>query len=329
MSKPTIEQRVSLMRAYKAICPYDHRIIESLADLEIDHIIPESLPAEELTALLKRLNKENLDINSYFNWFPVHGTCNRSKSDTLYPDTALHHLLAIAASKVPVVREEEARFDRQARSNDALARVARQIELGALSKEAAVAFLQGTPITSSSKADPTILGFSINLAEAAVTDSRFDSPGETLMELDDDECTEPGFSPESLQAELEDSLRVLNALTVKSQPVENNGETLSVRYLIWPLNLDLLPEKFPNAWCLLEVAPFSEIYPGQDPSALIDQAVILKRNEVILDQASPDPLPYRYCPNCASSQFQRSSIGTEKDHFYRIVCSNCGWSEVF
>jgi len=317
------------MRAYKAICPYDHRLIESLADLEIDHIIPESLPADELRALLKRLNKEDLDINSYFNWFPVHGSCNRLKGDTLYPDTALHHLLVIAASKVPAVREEEARFDRQARSNDALARVARQIELGALSKEAAISFLQGTPITSSSKTDPTILGFSINLAEATMTDPRFDSPGETLMELHDDESTEPGFSPESLQAELEDSLRVLNALTVISQPVENNGETLSVRYAVWPLNLDLLPEKFPNAWCLLEVAPFSEIYPGQDPSALIDRAVILKRNELILDQDSPGPLPYRYCPNCASTEFHRSSSATEKDNFYRIICSTCGWSEGF
>lgn len=326
---PSIKQRVCLMRAHKAICRYDNRLIESLADLEIDHIIPEGLPPEELIAVLKRLNKEDLEINSYYNWFPVHRWCNSPKSDILLPDSSLHYLLAIAASKVPAVREEEAKFDRQARANDVLARVARQIELGALSKEAAITFLQGTPITSPSRADPTILGFSINLAEATVTDPRFDLPGEALMELDNDESTEPGFSPESLQAELEDSLRVLNALTVTSEPVHNNGETLSIRYAVWLLNLDLLPAKFPNAWRLLEVAPFSEIYPAQDASTLIDRAVILKSNEVIVDRDSNDPLAYRYCPICASPDLHRSGATTEKDVTYYIRCNNCGWGEAF
>jgi hypothetical protein len=317
------------MRAHKAICRYDNQLIESLADLEIDHIIPESLPADELIALLRRLNKEDLDINSYFNWFPVHRWCNNQKSDILLPDASLHYLLAIAASKEPAVRAEEAKFDRQARANDVLARVARQIELGALSKEAAIAFLEGTPIATPSKADPTILGFSINLAEATETGPRFDSPGETLMQLDDDESTKPCFTPASLQAELEDSLRVLNALTVASQPVQNNGETLSIRYAVWLLNLDSLPTKFPNAWRLLEVAPFSEIYPGGDASSLIYRAVILRRNELIVDQDSPDPLPYRYCPNCGQRKFHRSSIATEKENFYSIRCSSCGWGETF
>lgn len=326
---PSIKQRVSLMRAHKAICRYCNRLIESLADLEIDHVIPESLPSDELAVLLKRLDKEDLDINSYFNWFPVHRSCNNPKSDIVLPDASLHYLLGIAASKEPAVREEEAKFDRQARANDVLARVVRQIELGALSKDAAIAFLEGTPTTSTSKADPTILGFSINLADATETDPEFDSPGEILMELGNDEPTGPGFSPASLQAQLEDSLRVLNALTVRSEPVQNNGESLSIRYAVWLLDLDLLPRKFPNAWRLLEVAPFSEIYPGQDASTMVDQAVILKRNELIVDRESHEPLAYRYCPNCASSKLHRYSHIPEKEEIYYIRCGNCGWGESF
>lgn len=138
---PSFKQRVALMRAHKAICRYDRQLIESFADLEIDHIIPESLPADKLTALLKRLKKEDLDINSYFNWYPVHRWCNNDKHDIVLEDDALHVLLAIAAKKEPAVREEEARFDRESRANKALARVGRQIELGALSKEVAIAFL--------------------------------------------------------------------------------------------------------------------------------------------------------------------------------------------
>lgn len=326
---PSIKQRVSLMRAHKAICPYDNRLIESLADLEIDHIIPETLRGDELAVLLKRLNKEDLNINSYFNWFPVHGICNNRKGNTVYPDGTLHHYLGIAKGKEPIVREEEARFDRQARANDVLARVARQIELGALSKETAISFLEGTATASPSRADPTILGFSINLGEATETGPQYDSPGEILMGIRSDEPAGPSFSPASLQAELEDSLKVLNALIATSEPVQNNGETISIRYAVWLLNLDLLPARFPNAWRLLEVAPFSEIYPGQDASTLVHRAVILRRNELIIDSNSDDPLPYRYCPICASQDLHRSSNVTQREEIYYIRCGNCGWGEKF
>jgi hypothetical protein len=227
------------------------------------------------------------------------------------------------------VREEEAKFDRQARANDALANVVRQIELGSISAEAAVAYLKGTPITAPPKSDPTILGFSLNLADATAAGPGFDSPGEALMDIGDDEPTTPGSGPESLIAQLEGSLRVLNALTVKPEPIRDNGETLSVRYAVWPLNLDLLPSKFPNAWKLLEVAPFSEVYPGGDASTLVDRAIILKRNELIVDLSSDDPLAYNYCPVCASTNLRRGSHTTQDEIIDYINCGDCGWGEVF
>jgi hypothetical protein len=326
---PSIKQRVSLLRAHKGICPYDNQLIESLADLAIDHIIPKSLAADQLAHLLKRLNKEDLNINSYFNWFPTHQICNSRKGDTVHSDAALHHYLQIAKEKEPLVREEEARFDRQARASGLLATVARQIELGFLSKEAAVAFLEGAATPPSSNADPTILGFSINLAEATATDPQYNSPGETLMTIGDEETEVPSFSPESLQMQLENALQVLNSLIVTSETVQNNGETLSIRYAVWLLDLDLLPARFPNAWQLLEVAPFSEVYPGQDASTLVHRAVILKRNELIVDSGSNDPLPYRYCPICASQDLHRTSNATREEEIYYINCGNCGWGEKF
>jgi hypothetical protein len=317
------------MRAHKAVCRYCNDLIETLADLEIEHIIPESLPQDELAVLLTRLDKKHLDINSFFNWLPVHRSCNNAKRDTVAPDASLHYWLMIAANKVPAVREEEAKFDRQAQANDGLARLARQIELGTISREAAIAFLQGTPLAAASKADPTILGFSINLADATETDPKFDPLGEILMGTGEGNLPGANSSPESLQAQLEDSLKALNALTVKPEPVQNNGETLSIRYAVWLLNLDLLPKKFPNAWRLLEVAPFSEVYPGQDPSTLVDQAIILKRNELIVDPGSDNPLPYRYCPLCASTDLHRGSRTTEAEEIYYIYCGNCTWAEMF
>jgi hypothetical protein len=323
---PSQKQRVALMRAYKSVCRYCNKLIESLAELEIDHIIPESLDKDDLKNLLKRLSKEDLDINSYFNWFPVHRSCNNPKSDTVLPDASLHYLLGIAADKEPAVRAEEAKFEQQARGNDALGKLAHQIELGVLSKGAAIAFLQGTPTNPAYKNDPVILGFSINLADAVGTGSEFHLPGDMLLNLDDDELTGSGPNLASLQAQLEDSLKVLNALIAKAE-YQNNGETLSIRYAVWLLNLDLLPKKLPNAWRLLEVSPFSEVYPGQDASILEDQAVILRRNELIIDRNSDHPLPYRYCPMCASRKLYRGSRSTQEEWIYYVTCSDCGWAE--
>ena len=78
---PSIKQRVSLLRAHKGICPYCNKPIASLAELEIDHILPESLSQDKLNEVITRIGMPELKINSYRNWLPVHGyNCNRKKA---------------------------------------------------------------------------------------------------------------------------------------------------------------------------------------------------------------------------------------------------------
>jgi 5-methylcytosine-specific restriction endonuclease McrA len=105
---PTIKQRVSLLRAHKGICPYCNQPIVSLADLEIDHIVPRSLKEADLKPLLERIGYPSLKIDSYRNWLPVHGyNCNLRKSDSIPPDTTLAMQLHFAAEKEPSVIAEE------------------------------------------------------------------------------------------------------------------------------------------------------------------------------------------------------------------------------
>ena len=164
---PSIKKRVSLLRAYKGICPYCNQPIASLADLEVDHIVPESLKESELKPLLERIGFPTLQINSYRNWLPVHGyNCNLRKSGSILPDTALAMQLHFAAEKEPSVIAEEQRFDRELRSRDALALLVREIELGSFSKEAAIAFLQGVKSQAQKRSESWVLSFSVNLAEA-------------------------------------------------------------------------------------------------------------------------------------------------------------------
>jgi hypothetical protein len=318
------------MRAHKAVCPYCDELIELLADLEIDHIIPESLSNEALTTLLKELGKPDLDIQSYYNWFPSHPWCNRRKRAIVPAKTSLHFWLMIAENKVPSVLEEERKFERQARANDALAAVARQIETGALTIGIVNAVLSRTQLPAARKFDPTILSFSIHLAKVKPSDPKYDSPVEILLNQDTADAQGAAFSAETLESELKDALSGLNALIVRSEEIQNSGETLSVRYAVWPLDLDRLPERFPNAWELLEIAPFSEVYPNSDPGELMDKAIILRRNELIIDYDSHDPLAYRYCPNCGTSseKLHRISYAIGDETIYLIRC-DCGWAERF
>jgi len=253
--------------------------------------------------------------------------CNRHKSDDVLPDEALHLLLARAAKKVPDVLEEEERFDRQLKARDLLGSLVRQIELGTIAKEAAIAVIEGAQRSVAANSEPIILGFSLNLATAVRPSMEFRSQGELLLGCQ--ESDDEALIDTELIAELEAALNSSNVLTVTSEAPQNNGETLSVRFAVWLLDLDKIPHHFPNGWQLMEVEPFSEVYAGQDPEILSNEAIIRKRNELILDKNSEDPLPYRYCPMCGKQNFSRHSIERPKTTVYYISCLQCGWGERF
>jgi hypothetical protein len=208
--------------------------------------------------------------------------------------------------------------------------VRQQIEAGTLAKDTAIAFLEGSSQPQSSKADPWIMSFSINLSHAKQPAPEFASVGEILMASDqEDEGLETIDTPAALVRELESAFVGLNVLVVQSEAPSDNGETLSARFAVWLLDLDQVPEKWPNRWKLLEIASFSEVYPGQNSDVLSDRAAILRRNEILLDEGTDEPLNYRYCPQCSSTQLSKTSRNTPKETIYFIRCKECGWGERF
>jgi hypothetical protein len=262
--KPTRIQSIALWRAYEEVCVYCSKPIESLATLEVDHIIPASLCTrpEELRRLLDSLGTPDLEINSYSNWLPAHGRpCNRQKGDQILPLPALLHYLSIAHKKLDRVVQEERKIRGQAQNRDALAPLVQLIEEGRLSKREAISFIEiAVPESPAHEnSDPLVLSFSVNVIEAA--DSGALPP----------DVPEPPLLYGWLENELEDVLRSTKALFARAARIEDdrNGETVSVRYAFWLLDLDLLPRQLPYCWELLEVAPFSELYPNQDPDNLL------------------------------------------------------------
>jgi hypothetical protein len=313
----TVKQRIALLRAHESHCAHCHDLIVSLADLEIDHIIPESYgkkPAE-LAALLARIQRPDLQLNSYRNWVPVHGEkCNRKKSDKLLPDHVLEMQLQFALLKEPRVLEEEQSFDRQLRSRDALSHLTRLIELGEVSKAEVMRFIEKAEITPQKRSEPTVLAFSVNVAKALAAQHAGTLPpeGPALYSY--------------LEDSLEEALTKLDALVIRSEAPERNGETVSMRFAVWLLDLDRLPSTFPTQWEMLGIAPFSEVYTGQDPEDLLARAVVTKRDELVLGEPSDAPLPYSRCPNCGRSDFHQTSQSSLRGTTYYAWC-DCGWGE--
>jgi hypothetical protein len=105
-------QRVSIWEGYRRKCQYCNQPI-SYSELNIDHIIPESLErgTSELAALLNDLNlPQDFDINSYLNLFPAHSMCNLRKADLIFSKESILFYLEIAKSRYGQVLEWEERL---------------------------------------------------------------------------------------------------------------------------------------------------------------------------------------------------------------------------
>lgn len=92
-------QRMAIWKAHKSKCAYCGELIR-FNDLEIDHILPESLLGN--SDELERIKLEyglgsEFEINSYYNWIPSCKKCNRTKSDRVYSKSAIFHFLEMVA----------------------------------------------------------------------------------------------------------------------------------------------------------------------------------------------------------------------------------------
>jgi hypothetical protein len=317
---PTLTQSIALWRAYEGVCVYCNKPIESLASLEIDHIIPEKLAKSPgaLQNLLDRLGVPGLKINSYLNWLPVHGRpCNRQKGDQLLPDATLQNYLSIARQRADRVRDEEEKIRRQALNRNVLAPLVSRIEAGYLSKQEVISIIEAAVSDSaqSSKSEPLVLSFSVNVIDA-MNSSAFPKDAPVPPALYD-----------WLEAELERVLGSTRALFAKMED-DRNGETVSARYAFWLVDLDTLPNPLPYCWKLLQVAPFSNTYPTHDADNLFARSIHTKHDELVFDQASSDPLPYQRCPNCMSPDLRRVSSMRDGEEILTIWCE-CGWADRF
>ena len=100
------ELKIALYEAYRHICPYCGKPLQSCRETQVDHIFPSKYQDRpELAEYVKYLNAHGFDTEKpdyVENYFPAHSSCNRDKSNHTEPFALLawHHRAARMAPTV-------------------------------------------------------------------------------------------------------------------------------------------------------------------------------------------------------------------------------------
>ena len=115
--------RYALWKAYNGECFYCGGFIQTVYDLEEEHIIPQKYKDKptELEKIVKEYNLwEDFNIDAYYNRIPTHSGCNLRKGFKLYRKETIHQYLNLAEGKVEKIQEIEEKIEKKAFANDEL-----------------------------------------------------------------------------------------------------------------------------------------------------------------------------------------------------------------
>jgi hypothetical protein len=106
--------RYAIWEAYGGRCIYCGDLVR-YRDVELDHIVPRSVTADDLRALLVAAGlSSDWDVKGLQNTVPSCRSCNRTKSNHRSSPRQVLLLTTIAEARLPLVRSLSEKFARQA-----------------------------------------------------------------------------------------------------------------------------------------------------------------------------------------------------------------------
>lgn len=287
--------RVSLWKANGQRCFYCGELTE-YRELEIDHLIPESTDASEFERIREALGLDAaFSLQDIRNLVPTHHDCNRKKRDTQFNPSSLRYYLGIWAAKQKRIQIELHKFEEAAVRDELLSRLAHQVEIGSLSRSEIDSLLNSLAVSKNSiESFPTVLSFSQMCHQLDVVE------GEVKM----------------LLAKLRS---VFKRPLILAEPWSFSGETLSVRFAIWNLDVDKLEKIGLGKWELLEVDAASGIY-GLDSARALGEAIDESYNIFYAEKNG--------CPECGG-KVTMSGSSSESGELAIGTCEQCGWEDYF
>lgn len=241
-SQSDVIVRVSLWRANGKKCFYCLEPV-SFRDLEIDHLVPESITKSRLAALVGELGlPADFNVQSTLNLIPTHGNCNSRKADTIFSAHNLRYYLEIWKEKQSGIIAEINRLNREASNEKLLLELSKKVDSNELSINDIVSFLRRAVSAGQIKShEPAVITFGINLIESDI------KPSPVVYD--------------QLEKELLSQIaKVVPGMSAMTEPSLRTGETLSVRIAFWTIDLNRLDDLELSGWEILEVMRFSELY---------------------------------------------------------------------
>jgi hypothetical protein len=262
-------EKAAIWMADEQKCFYERTPI-SWGDLQIDHIVPESISEAKLSEL-RPLLAPNFEINSFENWVACHQGCNVRKGAFLLETNALLYFLQMAKKRATKAQKLFEEFGIARENDKLLSRLAVRIEQGHLSRAAVLSAIGNAPATPQAQNDPWVIAFGANLLDPLPVDA-------------------PERDPEIsnwLIQRLERDLAATGAI-FRTIDDDRGGETVSVRCAFWAFDFDRIKEGIDLCWDVLAVQKYSELF-DDPPDELLDRAVVARYRGIIHDDSS-DPI---------------------------------------
>jgi hypothetical protein len=309
----SMAQRTAIWLAWDKRCAYTREAI-AFRDLEIDHVVPESMldGDVEFSQLRQRLSLPgDFKINSFHNWVPTLHSANSAKASRPFADSSVLYFLELAAAKLNAVTGHYERLRQEQRSERHLTQIARLVEEGVLTLEEVVDFIRlNAPPGPHQSGGPLVI--TVGVGPETFTEAVFYGP-----------------TCDSLEKHLMDELREnLSGFVEQTEPSERSGESLSVRFAVWHSPLESVLAAIDRRWELLEVASFTDVYPTANPEDFYAQAVASRHRQHVQD-SSDRIFGVRRCPDCGGTSLRRRNAEAQESDrkVFTIDCSDCGWGD--
>lgn len=180
---------------------------------------------------------------------PTHRSCNSKKSDTEFTEHNLRYYLELWARKVPRVKEELERLQRQSRNESLLIELVNRVENGDLTISELVTFLeQNTQKPHKQSTEPIVVAFGLLIEDIDWTAM----PGSVSF----------GYAHlcdwlgKQLMHQIRRQIPCLSVMVEDSR----NDESFGIRIAFWNFDVSHLERLSISPWQVLEVSYYSEIY---------------------------------------------------------------------
>lgn len=299
--------RTALWRANKCKCFYCEEHI-TFVDLWVDHLIPERTMHSRINYYIQHLNlPATFTINSPLNLVPSHHGCNRRKSDQIYSDANLRFYFECWAAKQLLISHELDRLRQKASIDKLLTNVAAQIEAGHITREEVIHYLPENTLPQLSS-EPIVISFGVSAEELLGYSKSVESKNLNYIELCD-----------KLESHLAGIIhQTVSSLSVETEPSCRDGETLTLRYAFWNIDIEVFYDIDIYPWVILEIAPFSEIY-DSDWDEFFPRAIVQTYHSILRTQD--------ICPRCGSNKISHKCYpDPHRDELWHVSeCQECGW----